>query len=386
MSKKESAIELEAVRLKPYAATGLNSKGRRHKEAEHPFRTPFQRDRDRVIHSSAFRRLEYKTQVFVYHEGDHYRTRLTHTIEVAQISRTIARALGLNEDLAEAIALAHDLGHPPFGHSGETVLNEMMSSHGGFEHNGHGLRIVEELEKRYAGFSGLNLTYEAREGIVKHNSEHDKPGLFEEYEKDKAPCLEAQIVDVADEIAYNNHDIDDGLSSEMLLPDALKEVDLWQEGFEDAVKKYPSEDFKTLKYQSIIGIINAQVTDLVKTVERTIREESIKTLDDIRLRKTPVARFSPEMEKKNRQLKRFLNKNLYRHHRVVRMADKAERILKELFKAYLRAPKLLPPHVNSLIEDKGAERHRVICDYIAGMTDRFALMEYKKLFDPYERV
>ncbi|TAN63763.1 deoxyguanosinetriphosphate triphosphohydrolase [bacterium] len=386
MTEKPGFATLEAQRLSPYASKSVNTRGRRYKEAEHPFRTPFQRDRDRIIHSSSFRRLEYKTQVFVYHEGDHYRTRLTHTIEVAQIARTIARALGLNEDLSEAIALAHDLGHPPFGHSGEKVLDELMSGHGGFEHNAHSLRIVEELEKRYPAFNGLNLTWEVREGIVKHSSEHDRPGLYDEYEKDKSACLEAQIVDIADEIAYNNHDIDDGLSSEMLAPELLGSVELWQENFEEARRLSSDADFRVLKYQTVIRIINAQVTDLVDTIEKTIAEENISSLDSVRSRKKPVARFSPEMEKKNKQLKRFLKANLYNHHRVIRMADKAERILKELFKAYLRAPKLLPPRVHSLIEEAGMEKHRVICDYIAGMTDRFALDEYKKLFDPYERV
>ncbi|MBI1912363.1 MAG: deoxyguanosinetriphosphate triphosphohydrolase [Deltaproteobacteria bacterium] len=386
MPNKMSFSELEAERLAPYAAKSIETKGRRHPEPEHPFRTPFQRDRDRIIHCNAFRRLEYKTQVFVFHEGDHYRTRLTHTIEVAQISRTIARALLLNEDLAEAIALAHDLGHPPFGHSGEKVLNELMKDNGGFEHNGHSLRIVEELERRYPGFDGLNLTYEVREGIVKHSSEHDRPGVNSEYDKEKSGCLEAQIVDIADEIAYNNHDLDDGLSSEMLEPAKLKGVELWQEHFEKAQAKYPDLDFKILKYQTVIGIINAQVTDLVKTIFDTIEAEGIRTIEDIRVRKQIIARFSPEMEKKNRQLKKFLLDNLYRHHRVERMAYKAERIIQELFKVYLKTPKLLPPRVNSLIDKSGKDKHRVVCDYIAGMTDRFALDEFKKLFDPYEKV
>lgn len=383
MPKTSTFTELESERLAGYAAKSSGTRGRRFSEPEHPFRTPFQRDRDRVIHCNAFRRLEYKTQVFVYHEGDHYRTRLTHTIEVAQISRTIARALLLNEDLSEAIALAHDLGHPPFGHSGETVINELMSEHGGFEHNAHSLRIVEELEKRYPGFNGLNLTWEVREGIVKHNSEHDRPGLNDEYEKEKSACLEAQIADIADEIAYNNHDIDDGLSSEMIDPEMLNEVDLWKEHNEEVRNRWPDADKRVLKYQTIIRIINAQVTDLVNTIKKTVEDEGIKTIADVRARK-PIARFSPEMEKKNRQLKKFLKENLYRHHRVVRMADKAERIIKELFKAYLRAPKLLPPRVYSLIDK--ANKHRVVCDYIAGMTDRFALDEFKKLFDPYEKV
>ncbi len=387
MAKKINFSDFEG-RLAPYAAKSGGTRGRRHAEAEHPFRSPFQRDRDRIIHSNAFRRLEYKTQVFVYHEGDHYRTRLTHTIEVAQISRTIARALGLNEDLSEAIALAHDLGHPPFGHSGEKVLDELMKEHGGFEHNAHSLRIVEELEKRYPGFNGLNLTWEVREGIAKHNSEHDRPGLNPEYKKDESPCLEAQIVDVADEIAYNNHDIDDGLSSEMLTPQALEEVDLYRENFEAVKQKTgDNEDFKVLKCQTVIRIINAQATDLVETVMKAIDEGGINSPEDVRAR-GPIARFSPEMEKKNRQLKRFLIENLYRHHRVIRMADKAERIIKELFKAYLRVPKLLPPHVYARMEEAGGkkEKHRVVCDYIAGMTDRFALDEFKKLFDPYEKV
>jgi len=376
--------ELELERLAPYAAKSAESRGRRYPEAEHPFRTPFQRDRDRVIHSHAFRRLEYKTQVFVYHEGDHYRTRLTHTIEVAQISRTIARALGLNEDLAEAIALAHDLGHPPFGHTGEDALNHLMDGHGGFEHNSQSLRIVEELERKYPGFNGLNLTFEVREGIIKHSSEHDRPGMNEEYEKGLSSCLEAQIVDIADEIAYNNHDMDDGLSSDMLEPAQMNEVELWGEHFQGIKRKFPGEDFRVLKSQTIIRIINAQVTDLVSTISSIIEEEGIASLEAVRKRKSNIARFSPGMEAKNRELKRFLKENLYSHHRVVRMADKARRILRKLFSLYQREPKILPPKTALSIDRHGIER--TICDYIAGMTDRFALDEYKKLFDPYEKV
>jgi len=386
MTNVTSFAEIEAQRLAPFAAKSSGTRGRKHKEAEHPFRTPFQRDRDRIIHSHAFRRLEYKTQVFVYHEGDHYRTRLTHTIEVAQISRTIARALGLNEDLAEAIALAHDLGHPPFGHTGEDALNHLMDGFGGFEHNSQSLRIVEELERKYPGFNGLNLTFEVREGIIKHSSEHDRPGMNLEYEKGKSSCLEAQIVDIADEIAYNNHDIDDGLSSEMLEPTQLQEVELWRENFEEVKKRVKASDFKVRKSQTVIRIINAQVTDLVDTVLKTIEEEGIASIDDVRKRGRPIARFSPGMEKKNRELKRFLGDNLYNHHRVIRMADKAERIISELFRAYRRKTTLLPPHTHSMIDTADMEKHRVICDYIAGMTDRFALNEYKKLFDPFEKV
>ncbi|HZX36008.1 MAG TPA: deoxyguanosinetriphosphate triphosphohydrolase [Thermodesulfobacteriota bacterium] len=374
----------EAKRLAPYAVKSLDSRGRRYPEAEHPFRTVFQRDRDRIIHCNAFRRLEYKTQVFVYHEGDHYRTRLTHTIEVAQIARTIAKALGLNEELSEAIALAHDLGHPPFGHTGERILNGLMSGHGGFEHNAHSLRVVEELEKRYPLFPGLNLTWEVREGITKHNSEHDRPGSADEYEKGMASSLEAQIVDIADEIAYNNHDIDDGLSSGMIEPDMMKDVELWRENFKEVKKAHENVDFKILKYQTIVRIINAQVTDLVGNIFSVLEEEGIESAADVRKRGKPVACFSRGMTAKNVELRKFLRKNLYEHYRLARMADKAERMLEGLFNAYMRESRLLPPHFFSHIESIGKER--LICDYIAGMTDRFALDEYKKLFDPYEKV
>ncbi len=379
-------MEREEATLSPYAAKSSQTRGRVHAEEEHPFRGPFQRDRDRIIHCHAFRRLEYKTQVFVYHEGDHYRTRLTHSIEVAQISRTIARALGLNEDLAEAIALAHDLGHPPFGHSGEKVLDELMSGYGGFEHNAHSLRIVEELEKRYPAFDGLNLTWETREGIAKHSSEHDKQTRRGPYDDGLAPCLEAQIVDIADEIAYNNHDIDDGLSSNMLALKDLDDVELWRTRRDEARRNLGTVDEKVLIYQTIIGIINAQVTDLVRLVSERIEAENIASIDDVRKREGPLAGFSPEMDRMNRELKTFLRENLYHHQRVIRMADKAERIISELFKAYAREPRLLPPAKYSRIESGTAPEKRVICDYIAGMTDRFALKEYRKLFDPLERV
>jgi len=385
-------MQRESERLAPYAMKSAESRGRRHPEGEHPFRSPFQRDRDRVIHCNAFRRLEYKTQVFVYHEGDHYRTRLTHTIEVAQISRTIARALDLNEDLSEAIALAHDLGHPPFGHSGEKILDELMAGRGGFEHNAHSLRIVEELEKRYPGFNGLNLTWEVREGIIKHSSEHDRPGApgseacEGEYDASLSACLEAQIVDVADEIAYNNHDIDDGLSSGMLALEALDDVDLWREHHARVREEFADAGAKVHRYQSVIRIINAQVTDLVDTVSATIEAEGIASVDDVRARPAPLARFSREMDAGNARLKVFLGENLYNHHRVIRMADKAERIITEIFNAYLREPRLLPPQVFNLIEAPGMDKHRVVCDWIAGMTDRFALEEHKRLFDPFEKV
>ncbi|MFQ5427811.1 MAG: deoxyguanosinetriphosphate triphosphohydrolase [Thermodesulfobacteriota bacterium] len=384
--KIKGYIEREAETLATYAARSSETRGRQHAEKEHPFRSPFQRDRDRVIHCRAFRRLEYKTQVFVYHEGDHYRTRLTHSIEVAQISRTIARALGLNEDLSEAIALAHDLGHPPFGHSGEKVLNELMGQNGGFEHNAHSLRIVEELENRYPDFNGLNLTWETREGMAKHSSEFDKQSEENDFTHAPSACLEAQIVDLADEIAYNNHDIDDGLSSKMLSPDELKDVELWKTNMEKVRDRTETRDAKVLKFQTIIEIINAQVTDMVTLINQRVKEEGITSIGDVRGRESAIAGFSPEMKRMNRELKRFLMKNLYHHHRVIRMADKAERIISELFRAYTREPRLLPPGNFQRIESGSAEKMRVICDYIAGMTDRFALKEYGKLFDPFLKV
>ncbi len=376
-------LQLEDRILAPYGMRSKDSRGRRYPESEHPFRTAFQRDRDRIIHCNAFRRLEYKTQVFIYHEGDHYRTRLTHTIEVAQIARTIARALGINEELSEAIALAHDLGHPPFGHTGERVLNELMKDHGGFEHNRQTLRIVEHIERRYPNRRGLNLTWEVREGIAKHSTDYDSPDI-EEYEKEKQPTLEAQIVDIADEIAYNNHDLDDGLASRMITPEELNEVELWRINYEKVRAMYPYEDFKIHKYQTIIRIINQQVTDLVNETLRRIQEYGISSVEEVRNCPERLASFSKSMEKKNRELKRFLMENLYTHHRVIRMADKADRIIRGLFRVYTEEPRLLPPHVYAKIEEVGKER--LICDYIAGMTDRFALDEYKKLFDPYEKV
>jgi len=369
--------------LAPYAVKSSLSRGRRYEEAEHPFRSAFQRDRDRIIHSHAFRRLEYKTQVFVYHEGDHYRTRLTHTLEVSQISRTIARALGLNEDLAEAIALAHDLGHPPFGHVGEKTLDGLLKGKGGFEHNAHSLKVVEVLEKRYPDFDGLNLSFEVREGIIKHSSEHDRPGAVEDYGADM-PSLEAQIVDLADEIAYNNHDIDDGLSSRMIEPDQLLEVDLWRENFDKLAPKLKGCDFKIHKYQTIRQLINLQATDLIENISKTIKEEGIATVEDLRARSSALACFSSEMQKKNVKLKIFLMDNLYNHYRVLRMASKARKIITELFSIYLDDLRLMPPHFASQAGKVGKER--LVCDYIAGMTDRFALDEYKRLLDPNEKV
>jgi dGTPase len=374
--------EYESKRLAPYAMKSKGTRGRRYSEQEHPYRTAFQRDRDRIIHSSAFRRLEYKTQVFVYHEGDYYRTRLTHTIEVAQVSRSASRVLGLNEDLSEAIALAHDLGHPPFGHSGEKVLNELMKDHGGFEHNKQSLRIVDHIENRYPDFRGLNLTYEVREGMAKHVTEYDKP-TYEEFQG-TSPTLEAQIVDFSDAIAYNSHDLDDGITSEMIDMESLKEVRIWEENYKRINQGLNNFNSNILKYQTIRGIINQQVTDLVEQTRKNIDEYGIRSVDDVRNFGEKIASFSSEMRLMDRELKDFLKKNMYNHYRVIRMEDKAGRFIRELFTAYFKREGLLPPNVQKDL--KIVEKERLICDYIAGMTDRYALQEYKKLFDPYERV
>jgi dGTPase len=374
----------EALTLAPYAMRSGASRGRAYPEPEHAFRLPFQRDRDRIIHSTAFRRLEYKTQVFVNHEGDYYRTRLTHTMEAAQVTRTIAHALRLNQDLAEAVALAHDLGHTPFGHAGERVLNELMAQHGGFEHNAQSLRIVDVLEERYPYFAGLNLTWEVREGIVKHSPPYDRP-LAAGFEPGRAPCLEAQIVDLADEIAYNSHDIDDGLKSGLLTPEQLHDVTLWRETFGRISAEHPRAGFRIWRYQVQRALIDGFVTDLLAAAAARLRDLRIESVDDIRAHGFPLVGFSPEMEAKRLELKAFLMENLYRHYRVMRMAVKAQKIMADLFQAYMAEPAQLPPHISARWK-AGEDRARVIADYIAGMTDRFAVDEHKKLFDPEERV
>jgi dGTPase len=375
----------EAGALAPYAMPSRASRGRRHAEPEHAFRMVFQRDRDRIIHSTAFRRLEYKTQVFVNHEGDYYRTRLTHTMEAAQITRTLARALRLNEDLAEAVVLAHDLGHTPFGHAGERVLNGLMEPYGGFEHNAQSLRIVDVLEERYPAFRGLNLSWEVREGIVKHSTRYDRPQV-REFDPDLAPCLEAQIVDFADEIAYNAHDVDDGLKSGMLDPDELASVPIWGRVTADVARAAATASESVRRYQGVRRLLDLMVTDLTESLLARIRSDGIETLADVRRVKPRLVEFSSEMAERNRELKAFLFDRLYMHHRVVRMTQKADRIMTGLFDAYMAEPKQLPPHVTRRAREDGEPMPRVIADYVAGMTDRFALDEYKKLFDPYERV
>jgi dGTPase len=369
---------LEDQFLAPYGIRSKDTKGRCYPEDEPEYRTAFQRDRDRILHTTAFRRLEYKTQVFINYEGDYYRTRLTHTLEVAQIGRTIARALGANPELTEAICLAHDMGHPPFGHNGETTLAHLMQDHGGFDHNKQSLRIVTKLEQRYQDFPGLNLTWELREGIVKHESEYDIADA-RNYDPDLRGHLEAQITNAADELSYTAHDLDDGLRSGMISSSMLEGITLW-EILVESVGWHGHELDDLSRHRMIRNLIDMEVTDLTHTTDQQLRESGVRSV--LELQKLPynVIGFSEDMSRRNRQLKDFLYANLYRHHRVVRMAVKAERIISDLFKAYLREPAILPSHVQDLSEERGLERN--ICDYIAGMTDRFAVEEYQKLFDP----
>jgi dGTPase len=374
--QKLDAIEEE--RLAPYGIRSQDSRGRAYPDKEPDYRTSFQRDRDRILHTTAFRRLEYKTQVFINYEGDYYRTRLTHTLEVAQIGRSIARALGANEDLIEAICLAHDLGHPPFGHSGEVALAQVMRDYGGFDHNKQSLRIVTKLEKRYPEFPGLNLTWEVREGIVKHESEYDTSDASE-YNPELRGHLEAQIANAADELAYTAHDLDDGLRSGMITPYMLEGITLWEILAESVNWRGPIlEDLS--RHQMIRRLIGMEVDDLVQATDRCLRESKIKSVEDLQRLSYNVISFDEDMVRRNRQLKDFLFANLYRHHRVIRMQVKAERIISELFKAYTDEPSMLPQHVQELSDERGLERN--ICDYIAGMTDRFAVDEFQKLFDP----
>jgi dGTPase len=378
-------VDYERPDLAPYASRSAQSKGRRYPEEFKDDRPAFERDRDRIIHCAAFRRLEYKTQVFVNHEGDYYRTRLTHTLEVAQIARGIARNLRLNEELTEAIALAHDLGHTPFGHAGEDALNALMTEYGGFEHNLQSLRVVELLEERYPHFLGLNLTFETREGLAKHSSYHDSPAMdLSEFELGLAPTLEAQIINVADEIAYNNHDIDDGLESNLIHRDELMEVPLWKEVFEKVEGKYPRATLQAKTYTAISSLIGLLIQDVVAQTERNIAEHGIGTGEDARRFGRELVCYSPSIQKESECLKEFLLTRLYRHWRVERMRIKAERFITELFQAYVETPTLVPERYRKRMGEEPVPR--MVCDYIAGMTDRFALDEYKKLFDPYEKV
>ena len=374
----------------PYAADETRSRGRRHDEGGSGHRSQYQRDRDRIIHSAAFRRLEYKTQVFVNHEGDLFRTRLTHSVEVAQIARTIARSLRLHEDLCEAVSLAHDLGHTPFGHAGQEALNECMKPYGGFEHNAQSLRVVDELEDKYAEFLGLNLMFETREGILKHCSKARAERLGDVAERfltNRQATLEAQLANRADEIAYNNHDIDDGLRARLLTIEQLREVALFRRHHDEVRARYGEITPKQQRHETIRRIINTLVTDLIAHSKRMLVDAKIETLDDVRARPLPLIAFSPAVSAENDELKRFLREQLYRHHQVYRMMVKAKRVIRELFDALIADPRLLPPDFFGAAQKlEAAEgitgRARVVADYVAGMTDRYALDEYERLFDP----
>src|SRR5712691_12733271 len=383
-----------AVPRAPYASNPEKSRGRLHPEPESDMRSRFQRDRDRIIHSTAFRRLMHKTQVFVTHEGDHYRTRLTHSLEVAQIARTIARALGLEEDLAEALALAHDLGHTPFGHAGEEALNAEMAPYGGFSHNDQTLRILTHLEHGYAEFDGLNLCWETLEGTAKHNGPLVGPGIerqvppsIAEYDRrhplalDSFPGPEAQVAALADDIAYNNHDIDDGLRAGLFGVADLAEVPLVGTVFEEVRARYPGLDESRLIHEAIRRLIDRMVRDLVAETGKRLAESGAKTVEEVRQLGEPIGAFSAQMRNHDRALKRFLSERMYRHYRVNRMSSKARRVVRELFQLFLAEPECLPSEWRALSGNKTPETARIVADYLAGMTDRFALDEHRRLFD-----
>ncbi len=369
-----------APQLAIFAAQSAHTRGRRHPEPAAAPRSEYQRDRDRIIHSTAFRRLEYKTQVFVNHEGDLFRTRLTHSLEVAQIGRTLARMLGLDEDLTETLALAHDLGHTPFGHVGQDVLNECMKEHGGFEHNLQSLRVVDELEQKYAEFEGLNLTFEAREGILKHCSVKNAEKLGEvgrRFLEGRQPSLEAQVTNLADEIAYNNHDLDDGLRSGLITMEQLQQVDIFARHLDTVQGLYPALNDRRLIHETVRRMINTLVVDLIEQTRRNLAQHRPESLEDVR-RCPPLAAFSPDILEQHRALKRFLFQNLYRHYKVARMSEKAQRLLRELFQAFSGEPRLMPPEHRARADH---DMHRAVADYIAGMTDRYAIREHRRIFD-----
>ncbi len=389
LAMRDELEEREKTDLAPYAVLTAATKGRRYPEPDHPYRTAYQRDRHRVIASSAFRRLEHKTQVFVATESDYYRTRLTHTIEVAQIARTVARALRLNEDLTEAIALAHDLGHTPFGHAGQDALHELMHEHGGFEHNLQSLRIVDLLERRYAKYRGLNLSHEVREGIWKRRSDSLDKAEALGFDKRLGATLEAQVADAADSIAYDHHDVDDGLKSGMIQDADLANISLWQQalGAADERIKAAGEkadaDPRIRKREAIRFLIDLQVTDLVATTRKRIEENGIKSFDDVRNAKRPLVGLSSALDAKKHEFQEFLFKRVYRHYRVMRMAEKAKRFVQALFAEYVKHPHELPEEFQEWVAREGV--HRGVADYIAGMTDRYAQREYEKLFHPFEQ-
>jgi dGTPase len=379
--------------LAPYAAHDGTSRGRRHPEPKPEFRSEFQRDRDRIIHSNAFRRLVYKTQVFVNHEGDLYRTRVTHSIEVAQIARSVALALQLNEALTEAICLAHDLGHTPFGHAGQDALNECMRDYGGFEHNLQSLRVVDELEERYADFRGLNLTFECREGILKHCSlrnARELGELGERFIKGRQPGLEAQIANLADEIAYNNHDVDDGIRAHLLDLSSLRQVRMFRRQYDAVATLYPTLNERRLVHEIIRRMINHLVVDFIRTTQAQLAQVKPGSIDEVRAHPKPLAMLSDDCREEHLELKAFLREQVYRHHKVLRMTSKARRVLQQLFEAFFKDASLMPTeHRDLALQAEGAHgapgRARVVADYIAGMTDRYAILEHRRLFEPGER-
>jgi dGTPase len=382
---REEIEARECDTLAPYAVCSGATRGRVYPEEEHPYRTAFQRDRDRIIHTTAFRRLDYKTQVFVYHEGDHYRNRLTHTIEVAQIGRSMARALGVNEDLTEAICLGHDLGHPAFGHTGEVTLNHLMAEHGGFDHQRQTMRIVSALEDRYEEFPGLNLTYEVREGLVKHDTDYDVIDAMG-YEPELAGTLECQIANLADEIAYNTADLEDGLRSGMLDYLEVRELGIWRSAMIALGERVDCRLDDRLRARVIRRLIGLEISDALNATAGALAERGVQSVDDVRAAVENVACFSEEMRELNRELKAFLMKNFYRHPRVMRMSYKANSVLTALFSAFLEDWRTLPREIQARMAESVEGPQRVLCDYIAGFTDRYAIEEHRRLFDPEARV
>lgn len=385
MITREEFEQREDQWLARYAMRSSQSRGRAYPETEHAYRTAYQRDRDRIIHTTAFRRLEYKTQVFVYSEGDHYRNRLTHSIEVGQIGRTLARALGCNEDLIEAICLAHDLGHSPFGHVGEATLNTLMKDHGGYDHQRQTYRIVTTLEHRYPEHLGLNLTYEVLEGVVKHDTDYDIVDA-RDYTPEERGTLECQLSNLADEIAYNTSDLDDGLRSGILSPASVRELGIAQRVLQSLNAPANADlDDALMRHSFIRRLVKFEVGDTIATTQQNIEQAGIKSLASLRNQPYNVANYSTEMQALNGELKKYLFDNFYRHYRVVRMATKAERLLRDLFNAYIDQPLQLPPETQQRAQELPEGLHRAVCDYIAGMTDRYAIQEHKRLYDPEER-
>lgn len=380
--KREKLEEIEEATLAPYGLRSANSRGREYPESESATRTAFERDRDRIIHTTAFRRLEYKTQVFVYYEGDHYRTRLTHTLEVAQLGRSLARGLGGNQELTEAICLAHDLGHPPFGHAGEYALNDLMQAHGGFNHNTQSYRIVTELEERYPDFKGLNLTYETREGMIKHETDYDKSDA-KHYEPGKRASLEAQIANLADEIAYDAHDLDDGIRADLFSLAELDDLAIWQQLKEAVGWKNGRPFAPIIRHEIVRELIGLSVLDVMEETNRQLKTHQIDSPEKIQTCPDNVVGYSREFGAKITELKKFLLDRMYRHYRLLRMQAKAERFVFELWEAYMKEPGMLPTSTQKRLDFE--PQHRVVTDYIAGMTDRYALDEWQKLFDPYRR-